>query len=92
MSHFPRHLGQGPPRRTGLKSFFHWRFAEVRIRSFYDHEVTKKLWAYIKRNNLHIGPDGPGRNIYPDALLKGIFPVKSLDMLKMAGYVTKHLS
>merc|ERR1712064_134654 len=50
-------------------------------------EVTKKIWVYIKKNNLNTG-----RTIKPDATLKAIFPVASLDMLKMAGYVSKHLS
>merc|ERR1719231_1567153 len=50
-------------------------------------EVTKKIWVYIKKNGLN-----NGRTIKPDATLKGIFPVASLDMLKMAGYVSKHLS
>merc|ERR1712025_325674 len=50
-------------------------------------EVTKKIWVYIKKNNLN-----QGRIIKPDAKLKAIFPVSSLDMLKMAGHVSKHLS
>merc|ERR1712196_571964 len=50
-------------------------------------EVTKKIWAYIKKNSLN-----EGRTIKPDATLKAVFPVASLDMLKMAGYVSKHLS
>merc|ERR1712146_498417 len=50
-------------------------------------EVTKKIWVYIKKNSLN-----QGRTIKPDAKLKAIFPVASLDMLKMAGYVSKHLS
>merc|ERR1712199_53536 len=50
-------------------------------------EVTKKIWAYIKKNSLN-----NGRTIKPDAKLKAIFPVASLDMLKMASYVSKHLS
>merc|ERR1712070_889568 len=50
-------------------------------------EVTKKIWAYIKKGKLN-----EGRIIKPDAQLKAIFPVASLDMLKMAGYVSKHLS
>merc|ERR1711861_99819 len=50
-------------------------------------EVTKKIWVYIKKNSLN-----NGRVIKPDAKLKAIFPVASLDMLKMAGYVSKHLS
>merc|ERR1711907_69895 len=50
-------------------------------------EVTKKIWVYIKKNKLN-----DGCTIKPDAALKAIFPVASLDMLKMAGYVSKHLS
>merc|ERR1711924_181109 len=47
-------------------------------------EVTKKIWVYIKKNSLN-----QGRTIKPDAKLKAIFPVASIDMLKMAGYVSK---
>merc|ERR1712146_875355 len=50
-------------------------------------EVTKKIWVYIKKHGLN-----DGRTIKPDATLKAIFPVASLDMLKLAGYVSKHLS
>merc|ERR1719231_260411 len=41
-------------------------------------EVTKKIWLYIKKYNLN-----QGRIIKPDAKLKAIFPVASIDMLKM---------
>merc|ERR1711998_239075 len=50
-------------------------------------EVTKKIWVYIKKNKLN-----DGRTIKPDSTLKAVFPVASIDMLKMAGYVSKHLS
>merc|ERR1712118_482996 len=50
-------------------------------------EVTKKIWVYIKKCGLN-----NGRTIKPDATLKAIFPVSSLDMLKMPGYISKHLS
>merc|ERR1712118_544088 len=50
-------------------------------------EVTKQIWVYIKKNKLN-----EGLTIKPDAKLKAVFPVASLDMLKMAGYVSKHLS
>merc|ERR1719460_2392836 len=50
-------------------------------------EVTKKVWEYIKKNQLN-----QGRIIKPDAKLKAIFPVASLDMLKLAGHISKHLS
>merc|ERR1719482_2688627 len=50
-------------------------------------EVTKKVWEYIKKNKLN-----EGRTIKPDAKLKAVFPVASIDMLKMAGMISKHLS
>merc|ERR1712118_652149 len=50
-------------------------------------EVTKKIWVYIKKHGLN-----DGRTIKHDAALKAVMPVASLDMLKMAGYVSKHLS
>merc|ERR1712072_1602985 len=50
-------------------------------------EVTKKIWVYIKKNGLN-----NGRVIKPDAKLKAVLPVASLDMLKMAGHISKHLS
>merc|ERR550514_2696026 len=50
-------------------------------------EVTKKIWVYIKKHSLN-----DGRTIKPDSTLKAIFPVASLDMLKMPTYVSKHLS
>merc|ERR1719265_1356506 len=50
-------------------------------------EVTKKIWVYIKKNSLN-----NGRTIKPDSKLKAVLPVASLDMLKMASYVSKHLS
>merc|ERR1712091_276974 len=43
-------------------------------------EVTKKILAYIKKGGLN-----NGRVIKPESTLKAIFPVASLDMLKMAG-------
>merc|ERR1712185_748956 len=50
-------------------------------------EVTKLVWAYIKKNGLN-----NGRIIKPDTTLKAIFPVASIDMLKMPGFIGKHLS
>merc|ERR1712159_458589 len=50
-------------------------------------EVTKAIWKYIKAKKLN-----EGRVIKPDATLKGVFPVASLDMLKMGSYVKKHIS
>merc|ERR1712196_607217 len=50
-------------------------------------EVTKKIWVYIKKNKLN-----EGRIIKPDATLKSVIPAASIDMLKMAGFISKHLS
>merc|ERR1711937_986565 len=50
-------------------------------------EAIKKLWVYIKKNSLN-----QGRIITPDAKLKAILPVAKVDMLKMAGMVSKHIS
>merc|ERR1712182_137578 len=50
-------------------------------------EVIKKIWVYIKKHGLN-----NGRTITPDAALKAVMPVASLDMLKMASFVSKHLS
>merc|ERR1712139_396143 len=49
-------------------------------------EVTKSIWAYIKKNKLNAG-----RIISPDATLKKVFPVAKLDMLKMPGMLSKHI-
>merc|ERR1712006_67152 len=50
-------------------------------------DVTKKIWVYIKAKKLN-----QGRIITPDATLKAVIPAASVDMLKMAGYISKHLS
>merc|ERR1712139_530849 len=50
-------------------------------------EVTKKIWLYIKKHKLN-----EGRIIKPDKTLKAVFPLASIDMLKLPGYVSKHLS
>merc|ERR1719327_2094186 len=50
-------------------------------------EAIKKLWAYIKAKKLN-----EGRIIKPDDKLKAVLPVAKIDMLKMAGLVSKHMS
>merc|ERR1712100_618524 len=50
-------------------------------------EAIKKLWAYIKAKKLN-----EGRIIKPDDKLKAVLPVAKVDMLKMAGMVSKHMS
>ena len=54
-------------------------------------EVTKKLWAYIKRNNLQDPKNR--RNINADAKLKVVFKGKgTVSMFEMTKLVSKHLS
>ncbi len=54
-------------------------------------EVTKKLWAYIKKNALQDKKDK--RSINADAKLKPIFGKKAqVTMFEMTKLVSKHLS
>ncbi len=54
-------------------------------------EVTKKLWAYIKKNNLQDAKNR--RNINPDEKLQKIFNCKkAVNMFEMTKLVNKHLS
>ncbi len=54
-------------------------------------EVTKKLWAYIKKNNLQDAKER--RNINADDKLKAVFGgKKTVSMFEMTKLVSKHLS
>jgi len=54
-------------------------------------EVTKKLWAYIKKNDLQDAKNR--RNINPDEKLGKIFGTKkAVNMFEMTKLVNKHLS
>ncbi len=54
-------------------------------------EVTKKLWAYIKKNNLQDAKNK--RNINADEKLGKIFGgKKAVNMFEMTKLVNKHLS
>jgi chromatin remodeling complex protein RSC6 len=54
-------------------------------------EVTKKLWAYIKRNGLQDKVNR--RNINADANLRVVFGGKgTVSMFEMTKLVSKHLS
>jgi upstream activation factor subunit UAF30 len=54
-------------------------------------EVTKKLWAYIKKNKLQDKVNK--RNINADANLKAVFGGKGqVSMFEMTKLVNKHLS
>merc|ERR1711939_919493 len=49
-------------------------------------DMTKALWAYIKKNSL-----SKGRTITPDAKLKKVLPAASLSMFKMPTMLKKHI-
>ena len=54
-------------------------------------ELTKKLWAYIKKNGLQDKKNR--RNINADAALKVVFGGKStVSMFEMTKLVSKHVS
>jgi chromatin remodeling complex protein RSC6 len=54
-------------------------------------EVTKRLWAYIKKNKLQDAKER--RNINADANLKAVFGGRSkVNMFEMTKLVSKHLS
>lgn len=54
-------------------------------------EVTKKIWAYIKKNSLQDSKNR--RNINADDKLKAIFGgKKQVSMFEMTKLVSKHLS
>ena len=54
-------------------------------------EVTKRLWAYIKKNKLQDQKNK--RNINADASLKAVFGGKAtVNMFEMTKLVSKHLS
>jgi upstream activation factor subunit UAF30 len=52
-------------------------------------EVTKKVWAHIKKHNLQ-NPDNK-REIIADEKLQPIFSGKKLDMFQMTKAINKHL-
>ncbi|MEO8030177.1 MAG: SWIB/MDM2 domain-containing protein [Gemmatimonadota bacterium] len=53
-------------------------------------EVTKKIWAYIKKNGLQDKKNR--RNINADAKLRPIFKKDQVTMFEMTKLVSKHLS
>jgi chromatin remodeling complex protein RSC6 len=53
-------------------------------------EVVKALWVYIKANNLQDAKDK--RMINPDEKLAKVLGTAPINMMKMGGAVSKHLS
>ncbi len=52
-------------------------------------EIVKKLWVYIKAKKLQ--DSRHRRMINPDAKLSRVLGSRSIDMLKMAGALNKHI-
>jgi len=52
--------------------------------------VVKQLWKYIKAHKCQDAKNK--RMINPDKKLAGVIGSKSIDMLKMAGHISKHLT
>ena len=53
-------------------------------------EITKKLWAYIRKNGLQDSQNR--RNINADDKLKAVFKKGTVNMFEMTKLVAKHLS
>ena len=53
-------------------------------------EVTSKVWAYIKANDLQKATDK--RTIVPDAKLGAVIGNDEINMMKMTGKISKHIS
>ena len=52
-------------------------------------EITKKVWAHIKKNNLQ-NPENK-REIIADEKLQPVFGGKKLDMFQMTKAINKHV-
>ncbi len=52
-------------------------------------DATKKLWNYIKEHDLQDSSNK--RKIVPDKLLAKVIGKDSIDMMKLAGFLSKHL-
>ncbi|MBI1949031.1 MAG: SWIB/MDM2 domain-containing protein [Deltaproteobacteria bacterium] len=53
-------------------------------------EITKRLWAYIRKNGLQDSQNR--RNINADDKLKAVFKKGTVNMFEMTKLVAKHLS
>ena len=53
-------------------------------------EITKRLWAYIRKNGLQDSKNR--RNINADDKLKAVFKKGTVNMFEMTKLVAKHLS
>ena len=62
----------------------------VGVKSLPRTQVVKKLWEYIKKNDLQDKKNR--RNINADAKLKPIFGKAQVSMFEMTKLISKHLS
>lgn len=53
-------------------------------------DITKKIWAYIKKNDLQVANDR--RKIKPDAKLSKIIGSSPIDMMKLQTHLKKHIN
>lgn len=53
-------------------------------------QVTSKVWEYIKANGLQDSTDK--RQINPDAKLGAVIGNEEINMMKMTGKISKHIS
>ena len=53
-------------------------------------QVTSKVWEYIKAHNLQKPSDK--RTIVPDAKLGAVIGNDEINMMKMTGKISKHIS
>ena len=54
-------------------------------------EVVSKIWVYIKKHNLQ-DPKNKRNILADEALLKVFGGQKEVNMMKMAGLISKHIS
>lgn len=81
------------PRKSGLMqtaySLSPQLQAIVGAKSLSRPQIVKKVWAYIKS---HKCQDTKNRRlIIPDHKLSEVFGKKPIDMLKLAGHISKHI-
>lgn len=63
--------------------------AIVGAKSLTRPQIVKKVWVYIKAHKCQDAKNK--RMIVPDHKLSEVFGKKPLDMLKLAGHISKHL-
>ena len=63
--------------------------AVVKSKSLTRPQIVKKLWAYIKAHKCQ--DEKNKRLIVPDKMLEPVIGKKPVDMLKLAGLLSKHI-